>query len=159
VLLPDLVADRGNRLEVLRDREQVGLVEILVAGQRAVDDLGHQPARHVAVWLVAAAQIVGDLLDRPLADPRFPVRRDVRHGFVVLKKATIARKSSSAIPLKTGNGCTGSSRSPLGRRPSRIAVMICSSVQPPIPVCRSGLMLLEYTLPNAPSYLRPPALG
>src|SRR5215468_5342741 len=48
-------------------------------------------------------------------------------------------------------------RSPLGRRPRRIAVMICSSVQAPIPVSRSGVMLLEYTVPNGPSYRRPPA--
>ena len=34
--------------------------------------------------------------------------------------------------------------------------MIWSSVQPPIPVCRSGVMFVEYTVPNGPSYLRPP---
>src|SRR5207249_11457466 len=79
-------------------------------------------------------------------------------GGTLLKNTTSALRSSAAIPLKTGYGCTGSSRSPLGRRPSRVAVMICSSVQPPIPVSRSGVMLLEYTLPNGPSYLRPPAL-
>ena len=56
-------------------------------------------------------------------------------GGVVLRKATTPCRSSSAMPLKTGNGCTGSSRSPLGRRPLRIAVMICSSVHAPIPVC------------------------
>ena len=35
--------------------------------------------------------------------------------------------------------------------------MICSSVQPPMPVSLSGVMLLEYTVPNGPSYgfLRP----
>ena len=64
-------------------------------------------------------------------------------GWVVLRNATIARKSSSAIPLKTGNGCTGNSRSPFGRRPRRMAVMIWSSVQPPIPVCLSGVMFDE----------------
>src|SRR6266704_5454127 len=36
--------------------------------------------------------------------------------------------------------------------------MICSSVQPPMPVSRSGVMLDEYTVPNGPSYFRPPAL-
>src|SRR5437660_6756650 len=74
------------------------------------------------------------------------------------RNATSAFRSSADIPLKTVYGCTGIRRSPLGRRPSRVAVMICSSVQPPIPVSRSGVMLLEYTLPNGPSYLRPPAL-
>src|SRR2546422_685154 len=44
------------------------------------------------------------------------------------------------------------------RRPRRIAVMICSSVQLPMPVSRSGVMLDEYTVPNGPSYFRPPAL-
>jgi len=55
------------------------------------------------------------------------------------------------MPLNTVNGCTGSKRSPFGRRPERIAVMICSSVQAPIPVWRSGVMLVEYTVPNGPS--------
>src|SRR5574341_2120833 len=36
--------------------------------------------------------------------------------------------------------------------------MICSSVQPPTPVSRSGVMLVENTVPNGPSYLRPPPL-
>ena len=68
-------------------------------------------------------------------------------GDVVLRNATIARRSSSAIPLNTGYGCTGSNRSPFGRRPRRIAVMICSSVQPPMPVWRSGVMFDENTVP------------
>jgi len=34
--------------------------------------------------------------------------------------------------------------------------MIWSSVQSPMPVWRSAVMLLEYTVPNGPSYLRPP---
>ena len=72
-------------------------------------------------------------------------------GGTLLKNTTSALRSSAAIPLKTGYGCTGSSRSPLGRRPSRVAVMICSSVQAPIPVSRSGVMLLEYTVPKGPS--------
>src|SRR5436190_2079872 len=50
-------------------------------------------------------------------------------------------------------------RSPLGRRPSRIAVMICSSVQPPIPVVLSGVMFVAYTVPKGPSNFLPPALG
>src|SRR5262245_31983460 len=36
--------------------------------------------------------------------------------------------------------------------------MIWSSVQLPMPVSLSGVMLLEYTVPNGPSYRRPPAL-
>ena len=35
--------------------------------------------------------------------------------------------------------------------------MICSSVHFPIPLAGSGVMLEEYTVPNGPSYLRPPA--
>src|SRR5882672_2858376 len=50
-------------------------------------------------------------------------------------------------------------RSPLGRRPSRIAVMICSSVQPPIPVALSGVMFVAYTVPKGPSNFLPPVLG
>src|SRR5713101_3087604 len=50
-------------------------------------------------------------------------------------------------------------RSPLGRRPSRIAVMICASVQPPIPVVWSGVMFVAYTVPKGPSNFLPPALG
>jgi hypothetical protein len=61
----------------------------------------------------------------------------------VRRNATRARRSSAAMPLNTGYGCTGISRSPFCRRPRRIAVMICSSVQPPIPVCRSGVMFEE----------------
>src|SRR5207237_1430258 len=80
-------------------------------------------------------------------------------GGTLLKNTTSALRSSAAIPLKTGYGCTGRSRSPLGRRPSRVAVMICSSVQAPMPVSRSGVMLLEYTVPNGPSSRRPPALA
>src|SRR5262245_28891505 len=68
-----------------------------------------------------------------------------------LKYATSALRSCSAIPLNTVYGCTGISRSPLGRRPRRIAMMICSSVHPPMPVSLSGVMLVEYTVPNGPS--------
>jgi hypothetical protein len=60
--------------------------------------------------------------------------------------------------LNEPNGWTGRIRSPLGRRPSRVAVMICSSVHPPMPVSRSGVMFVEYTVPNGASILRPPAL-
>src|SRR5206468_4596066 len=82
LLLADLVAHRGNRLQILCDRQPIGLGEVLVARQGAVDDLGHQAAGHVAIRLVAAAEVIGDLLDRPLADTGFLVRGDVRHGFV-----------------------------------------------------------------------------
>jgi hypothetical protein len=63
------------------------------------------------------------------------------------------------MPLNDVNGCTGRSRSPLGRRPDRIPVMICSSVQPPIPVSRSGVMLAAYTVPKGPSNFLPPAFA
>ena len=72
-------------------------------------------------------------------------------GVVVRRKATTALRSSAAMPLKTVKGCTGSKRSPFGRRPSRMAVMICSSVQLPMPVWRSGVMFVEYTVPKGPS--------
>src|SRR5262249_12821803 len=75
------------------------------------------------------------------------------------RKATRSLRSPSAMPLKDVNGGTGRRRSPLGRGPSRIAVMICSSVQPPIPVALSGVMFVEYTVPNGPSNFLPPALG
>src|SRR5262245_38708456 len=80
-------------------------------------------------------------------------------GGTVRRNATSAFRSSSAMPLYEGYGCTGTMRSPLGRLPSRMAVMICSSVQPPIPVLMSGVMLLEYTLPNGASYFLPPAFA
>ncbi len=79
-------------------------------------------------------------------------------GGTLRRNATSALRSSSAMPLNEVNGCTGRIRSPLGRRPRRIAVMICSSVQPPMPVFVSGVMLLAYTVPKGPSYFRPPAL-
>jgi hypothetical protein len=47
------------------------------------------------------------------------------------------------MPLNTVYGCTGMSRSPLGRRPDLVAVMICSSVHLPIPVVGSGVMFEE----------------
>src|SRR5262245_32764365 len=40
-----------------------------------------------------------------------------------------------------------------------MAVTIWSSVQVPMPVWRSGVMFVEYTVPNGPSYLRPPAFS
>src|SRR5204863_7020375 len=45
-------------------------------------------------------------------------------GGKLRRKATTARRSSPAMPLHTGYGWTGISRSPLGRRPSRRALMI-----------------------------------
>src|SRR3979411_2531511 len=62
-----LVPDRRHRLQILRDGDAVGLREVLVTGQRAVDGLAHQAAGDVAVGLVAGAEVVRDLLDRPLA--------------------------------------------------------------------------------------------
>src|SRR3970040_1766967 len=66
-LLADLVADRGNGLEVLRDRHQVLTGHVFVAGRPPLDPLPHGAPRHVTVGLVAGAEVVGDLLDRPLA--------------------------------------------------------------------------------------------
>src|SRR5689334_11852852 len=53
--LADLVADGRDRLQELGDGHAVGLAQVLVAGQRAVDELPHQPAGHVAIRLVAGA--------------------------------------------------------------------------------------------------------
>jgi len=50
-------------------------------------------------------------------------------------------------------------RSPFGRRPARVAVMICSSVHLPMPAEGSGVILDEDTVPKGPSYSRPPALS
>jgi len=80
-------------------------------------------------------------------------------GGTVRRKATSARRSSSAIPLKEVKGWIGRMRSPFGRRPRRIAAMICSSVQAPMPVLASGVMLVEYTVPKGLSYFLPPALA
>jgi hypothetical protein len=76
-------------------------------------------------------------------------------GGTLRRKATSALRSSWAIPLNEVNGCTGRIRSPLGRRPRRMAVTICSSVHPPMPVLASGVIFVEYTVPNAPSYFLP----
>src|SRR2546428_12956499 len=65
-------------------------------------------------------------------------------------KTTRAFRSSAAIPWKTVYGWNARRRSPLGRRPSRVAVMICSSVHEPMPASRSDVMLLEQTGPNGP---------
>ena len=80
-------------------------------------------------------------------------------GGTVRRNDTRALRSSSAMPLNDVNGCTGRMRSPLGRRPDRMAVMICSSVQPPMPVERSGVILLAYTVPKGPSNFLPPAFA
>src|SRR6185369_16347044 len=63
--LPDLVRDRRDRLDVSRDRETIVLREVLVAGGGALDHLRHEATRHVAVRLVAGAEILGDLFKRP----------------------------------------------------------------------------------------------
>src|SRR5580765_705857 len=82
-----------------------------------------------------------------------------RTGGTDRRYATTARRSSSAMPLKVGYGCTGMSRSPLGRRPDRMAVMIWSSVHLPMHVSGSGVILVAYTVPKGPSYFRPPAFS
>src|SRR5215831_10941510 len=218
--LVDLVLHRGNALQEARDRLEIRLRHVLVAGRRPLDHLAHETARDVAVRSIARLQIRHDLLLAPV-QTRPLVRREIgsglalgsrllgiagekaggvqshgqggagaggvsleakvmsqagrntlsNMGMVILfggvglftgdtlrRNFTSAVRSSSAIPLNDVNGCTGRMRSPLGRRPKRTAVMICSSVQLPIPVFGSGVMLLEYTVPNGPSYLRPPAL-
>src|SRR5439155_22675596 len=76
--LADLVLDGRNRLAVLGDRQPVGLGQVLVTGQRALDDLAHEPAGDIAVGFVARAELVGDLLFGPLQACRL-VGRDVAH--------------------------------------------------------------------------------
>ena len=55
--------------------------------------------------------------------------------------ATIAFTSSSVMAAKSGHGIGGSTGAPSGRRPWRMAVMICSSVHEPRPVSSSGVRL------------------
>src|SRR5256885_14270803 len=95
-LLPDLVSDRGNRFQILRDGQAVGVRQVLVSRQRALDDLRHQATGHVAVRLVAAAEVVGDLLHGPAADARLTIRRDVGHG-LVLRPFRIAREEPAGV--------------------------------------------------------------
>src|SRR5438132_4122430 len=83
--------------------------------------------------------------------------RDVIGG-TLLRYAASARASSSAMLLKTVYGWIGNTFEPSGRSPRRIAFTTCASVHFPMPVSGSGVMLAEYTVPNGPSNLRPPAL-
>src|SRR4029077_16653140 len=79
VALVDLVLDGWDRLEVLGDREAVGLGQILEARGGAPDDLRHEAARDVAVRSVPGLEIVRDLLFGPAGDAGVGFRRDVRH--------------------------------------------------------------------------------
>src|SRR5262245_55861148 len=76
--LLDLVLDRRDALEELRDRLEVGPGQVLLAGQRSLDVLAHEAAGHVAVGPVAAGEVGHDLLLAPAADPGVLVGRDVR---------------------------------------------------------------------------------
>src|SRR5262245_50810652 len=76
--LLDLVPDRRDALEALRDRLEVGPGHVLVAGQRSLDVLAHEAAGPVAVGPVAGAEVGGDLLLGPVPDPSLLVGRDVR---------------------------------------------------------------------------------
>src|SRR5262245_31318334 len=93
--LADLVLDRRDRLEVLRDREAIVLAQVLVAGQGAVDDLAHQPAGDVAVGLVTRAEIFCDLLLGPLQARRL-VGGDVR-DLRVLGALGVAREEAGVV--------------------------------------------------------------
>src|ERR1700730_11116743 len=68
--LLDLVPDRREALEILRDGPQIGRGHVLVAGQRALDVLAHEPAGHVAIAPIARSEVRDDLLLGPVADPR-----------------------------------------------------------------------------------------
>src|SRR6266446_3883476 len=76
--LLDLVLYRRDALEILRDRPQIGLGHVLVAGQRPLDVLAHEPAGHVAIGSIARSEVRDDLLLGPLADPGRVVGGDVR---------------------------------------------------------------------------------
>src|SRR6266404_7296732 len=64
--LLDLVLYRRDALEILRDRPQIGLGHVLVAGQRPLDVLAHEPAGHVAIGSIARSEVRDDLLLGPL---------------------------------------------------------------------------------------------
>src|SRR5215475_11609900 len=81
--LADLVPDRRHGLEVLRDREPVRLGQVLVPGQRALDDLGHETAGHVTVRLGTGFEEIRDLVFAPLAETGLRVRRDIGHGITI----------------------------------------------------------------------------
>jgi hypothetical protein len=78
-------------------------------------------------------------------------------GFKERKYATIAFASSSLIARYSLYGITGNSARPSGVTPSRIARMISPSVQRPIPVSGSGVMLRACRTPGMSSNRRPPA--
>jgi len=64
-------------------------------------------------------------------------------GFTLFRYATSASISSSAMFARYLYGWTGNSREPSGRSPRRIAFATCASVQFPMPVSPSGVMLRE----------------
>src|SRR5262245_22674355 len=90
--LRHLVLDRRDGLQVPRDRQPVLLRQVLEPGRRPLDDLCHQPTRHVTVRLVAGLQVVGDLIFRP-RQPGLLVGGDVRHRITV---GTLRRPAQEA---------------------------------------------------------------
>src|SRR5262249_11786397 len=82
----------------------------------------------------------------------------LRAGGTLRRNLTSAARSSSAMPLNDVRGWRGGRRPLLRRRPRRVALITGGPVHLPSPALGSGVMFLEYTVPNGPSYLRPPAL-
>src|SRR5690348_5374592 len=64
--LLDLVLHRGNAFQEARDRLEIRLRHVLVAGRCPLDHLAHEAARHVAVRPVPRLQIRDDLFLVPV---------------------------------------------------------------------------------------------
>src|SRR5262245_49676492 len=80
--LVDLVLPRWNALQDARDRLEIRLRHVLVAGRRPLNHLAHETARHVAVGPVARLQIRHDLLLAPVQTRSF-VGREIGSGLAL----------------------------------------------------------------------------
>src|SRR5215813_15438797 len=81
-LLVDLVLHCGNALQEARDRLEIRLRQVLVAGRRPLDHLAHETARYVAVRSIPRLQIRHDLLLGPV-QARPLVRREIGSGLAL----------------------------------------------------------------------------
>ena len=75
-LLFDLILDRRNRFQIVRDGQRVFLGHAFVS---VLDDLGHEPLNIVQVRLDAVDQQLHDIFSFPIPNACFFVRCNVRY--------------------------------------------------------------------------------
>ena len=65
----NLILDRGDRLDVIRDRQSIFTTHVSVAVRGTLNRIVHETAHVIQVRLRAGKQQVGDFLALPCADP------------------------------------------------------------------------------------------